>query len=149
MDNDTNAWLEQEYQEFERQFLALPAFWRAAAQTLRGTRLYSLFESFARTFPDHPSDVNTVFYLVESVSQIPVSQEVWLWCSHFEHQSLEDLRNLVTFMDEGMRVLSSDEDCARVEMLDSFRERIVLSFYFPRPDTVELLKARGVRGVAK
>jgi hypothetical protein len=146
MDDDVKRWLEEQYQEFESQFLSHLKFWRAPAETLRGTPLYDLFEVFTSTFPDHPSDINTVFYLIESVSVTPVHHSVWLWCSHFEHSTLGDLRDLVLYMDGAMRVLSTSEESGFVEILDGIGERIVLAFSFPPDNIVELIQARGVRG---
>ena len=65
MDNEINEWLEHEYSAFERQFFSHCRVWRLPVHVLKGTDLYRLFETFSRTFPDHPSDVNTVFYLIE------------------------------------------------------------------------------------
>jgi hypothetical protein len=70
---------------------------------------------------------------------------IWLWCSHFEHAFLEDLRNLGSFLQEALPLLSTTEDCAGVEMLDNIGEKIVLAFYSPPESTVELLKSRGAR----
>ncbi len=150
MHDEINDWLEQEYREFEGQAFAKGKVWRSPVHTLKGTHLYSLFESFAGTFPDHPSESNTVFYLTEfylteSADTTHRRQQVWLWCSHFEHAALEDLRNLVFFMDEAVRVLSTSDDLAWVEVLDNSRERVVLVFHDPQESAVELLKSRGVR----
>jgi hypothetical protein len=146
MDDDIKQWLEQEYEGFERQFFSSLKFWRVPVETLKGTHLYDLFDVFRTTFPDHPSDTNTVFYLTESVDQTPLSQSVVLWCSHFEHSALEDLRSLTSFMDDTLDVLSTSHESAFLNKLDGIGECIVLSFLCPNENTVKLLKARGTRG---
>jgi len=146
MDKELDDWLEQEYQKFESQFLTLGRFWRAPVHTLKETPLYDLFEKFKERFPDHPDDINTVFYLTESVNCIPIQHSVLLWCSHFEHSTLEDLRNLVSFMEEATPVLATTEDCSGVERLNDTGESVVLIFYMPPDNVVGLLKNLGARG---
>ena len=146
MDDDIKQWSQQEYEGFERQFFSNRKFWRVPVETLKGTHLYDLFDAFRTTFPDHPSDTNTVFYLTESVGQTPLSQTVLLWCSHFEHSALEDLRSLASFMDDTLNVLSTSQESAFLDRLDGIGESVVLSFLYPNEDTVKLLKARGTRG---
>ena len=147
MDDDIKQWLNGEYEGFERQFFCNVKFWRVPVETLKGTHLYDLFDVFRTTFPDHPSDTNTVFYLTESVDQLPAHQRVCLWCSHFEHAALEDLRSLVSFIDEALLVLSTNQESAFLDKLDGIGECIVLSFVNPNENTVELLKSRGTRVV--
>jgi len=127
MDNEINEWLEHEYSAFERQFFSHCRVWRLPVQVLKGTDLYRLFETFSRTFPDHPSDVNTVFYLIEPTKPDSVIQYLSLWCSHFEHSGLEDLRNLVSFLDDANHLLSRSPDSAGVSLLDCQREWVVLT----------------------
>jgi hypothetical protein len=146
MDDDIKHWLEGEYEGFERQFFSNDKFWRVPVGLLKGTRLYDLFDVFRTTFPDHPSDTNTVFYLTETMNLMPAHQSVCLWCSHFEHADLEDLRNLVSFMDEALRVFSTDQESAFLNKLDVIGECIILSFAHPNENTVELLKSLGTRG---
>lgn len=143
--DDVNNWLEQECLEFERRFFSPGKLWRSPVQALKGTELYGLFESFARFFPDHPSEINTVFYLTESVEGTRERHSVWLWCSHFEPAALEDLRNLVSFVDEASRLVSTSLDSAGVEVLDNIKEQLVLVFYTPRESMVDLLKGLGVQ----
>jgi hypothetical protein len=146
MEDDIKQWLQQEYEGFERQFFFNLKFWRVPIETLKGTQLYDLFDVFKTTFPDHPSDTNTVFYLTESVGQTPLSQTVLLWCSHFEHSALEDLRSLTSFMHDTLNVESTEPESAFLSKLDGIGECIVLSFLYPIENIVKLLKARGARG---
>jgi len=146
MEQNTNTCLEREYEDFERQFFFRARFWRAPAQALKGTHLYGLFESFARLFPEHPSEINTVFYLVESLNSTPRSYHVWLWCGDFGHFLIPDLRSLAAFMEEATRAVSGGGEAPRVETLDRLRKRILLTFFEPQQGIVELLKTRGVPG---
>jgi len=146
MEQNNQTWLEREYEDFERQFFFRARFWRAPAQALKGTHLYGVFESFARLFPEHPSEINTVLYLVESLNSTPPSYHVWLWCGDFEHYLVSDLRNLAVFMEEAGRAISTGSEGPRVETLDRLRKRILLTFFDPQQGTVELLKTRGVPG---
>jgi len=146
MQQNANTWLERQYEDFERQFFFRARFWRAPAQALKGTHLYALFESFAHLFPEHPSEINTVLYLVESLNSTPPTHHVWLWCGDFEHYHVPDLRNLATFMEEATRAVSAGGEAPRVETLDRLRKRILLTFFDPQQGIVELLKTRGVPG---
>jgi hypothetical protein len=136
MDDGIRQWLEGEYEGFERQFFSNVRFWRVPVGTLKGTHLYDLFDLFRSTFPDHPSDTNTVFYLTETVNLRPAHRRVCLWCSHFEHAALEDLRSLVSFMDEALRVFSTNQESAFLDKLDGIAECIMLSFVNPNEKTV-------------
>jgi hypothetical protein len=71
LQDDIKEWLEQQYGELERHYLPYPKVWRAPTRALKDTPLYALYETFAKAFPDHPSDINTVFYLIESETQRP------------------------------------------------------------------------------
>jgi hypothetical protein len=146
MEQNNPAWLEREYQDFERQFFFRARFWRAPAQALKGTHLYPVFEEFARLFPEHPLEINTVFYLVESLNSTPATHHVWFWCGDFEHYSVRDLRNLAKFMEDAALAISRGGGEPRVETLDRLRKRILLMFFDPQQGTVELLKTRGVPG---
>jgi len=138
------ALLEESYREFESQFLQRRQFWRAPASVMKGTVLFDIFSDFCKTFPDHPSDENTVFYLSEWENVSPTMIEVILWCYHFEHAGIEDVRNLVSFMDRTASVLSKWEDYCGIEMFDGISESVVISFGDPRKEIVDLLKSRGV-----
>jgi len=144
MDGEINEWVEKEYSAFEREFFPHCRVWRLPLHVLKGTPLYGLFETFSHTFPDHPSDTNTVFYLTEPTRVTPVTQQVYLWCSHFEHSALEDLCNLVSFLTEANNLISTSADSAAVSLLDSVKEQIVLVVYSVKEDVIALLKDRGL-----
>jgi hypothetical protein len=146
MEQNTNTWLEREYEDFERQFFFRARFWRVPVRALQGTHLFTLFEIFARLFPEHPSEINTVLYLVESLNSTPTSHQVWLWCGDFDHYLVPDLRNLAAFMEEAGRAISIGHEGPRVETLDHLRKRVLLTFFDPQPGVMELLKTRGVSG---
>jgi len=133
---------------FDARFLGRKRFWRAAFADLRDTSLYELFRRFSGIFPDHPSDSNTVLYLAEWTHVTPTIWEVLLWCDHFEHSAVEDVRRLVGFAESANAILATDEHGAGVELLDGVEDCVVLSFMDPRPEVKEALQRYGARGGA-
>lgn len=144
MDENMATSSEQDYSDFENKFLTNSSFWRAPFASLRETMLYRVFEDFAKQFPDHPSELNTVIYLTEPLAVTPPLPSIWLWCSHFEHFSLDDLRDLVSFMGAVRLSLGGPHSVAAVELLDSFGQELVLSFSFPKPEVSGLIRVLGM-----
>ncbi|NOS71511.1 MAG: hypothetical protein HOP33_16490 [Verrucomicrobia bacterium] len=139
---------EQEYVDFERSICIEHAFWRAPAHLLQGTPLFAVFERLCVTFPDHPDDHNTVFYLFDHTSVTPKMCSVLLRCSHFEHSSLNDLRALTEFLEFAADIITTDR-CALVELLDGCTEKLHVRFHGPRDEIISILRKHASRKAAK
>jgi hypothetical protein len=147
MPTEEEQYWEQEYAEFEDRFFSQKAFWRVPAHALKGTPLFAVFERLCATFPDHPGEHNTVFYLFEHRNISPKSYSVLLRCSHFEHTSLDDIRMLVEFLESAAAIITT-HSCALLEHLDGCAEKLHLRFYGPRDEIVTLLQSRSSRSTA-
>ena len=93
--------------------------------------------------PDHPHDHNTVFYLFDHVHVSPRMYSVLIRCSHFEHDSLDDLRALVDFLDFARRLIAP-EGPVSLESLGK-GEEVRIRFYEPVTDVVAELQKRQTR----
>jgi hypothetical protein len=144
MNSELQEYLEQEYSDFEGSNLGDQRFWRAPVSALRGTALFSLFDKLCASFPDHPSEHNTVFYLTESASG---TYSVLLTCTHFEHAALEDVRGLMDFLQQAASPIVRDGsiDLIALELLDSSAEKLHVRFYEPVQDIVTLLQQHATR----
>jgi hypothetical protein len=140
--DEDNYW-EQEYGEFEETHLKTETFWRAPAHFLQGTVLFGVFERFCAAFPDHPHARNTVFYLFSRGGALGYS--VLLRCTHFEHDSSEDLRALTEFMDLAQATIGKGGS-AILDMLSG--ETTHLKFSDAREEFITLLQQRSTRTVA-
>src|SRR5215831_6411700 len=131
--------LEQEYSEFEEGHFHDERFWRAPVSELKETNLFALFEQLCDLFPDHPSEYNTVFYLLESSSG---DQSVLLVCTHFEHGSLADVKGLMDLFERNAANLVRDGsiELIALDLLDHVGENLQVRFYDPVPDIVGPLK---------
>src|SRR2546429_287942 len=130
MTSEQQEYLEQEYSEFEERYFGDERFWRAPASALRGTILFVLFEELCISFPDHPTEYNTVFYLIESNSG---SHSVLLVCTHFEDASLSDVRRLTDFLERAASSIVRDgsTELVALELLDHAGEKFHVRFYDP------------------
>lgn len=137
-------YLEQEYSDFELRYLCGQRFWRVPASGLRETKLFSVLEQLCAEFPDHPSEYNTVFYLIESSS---TSFSVLLTCTHFEHASLADVRRLMDFLERTAPSIVCDGSVESValELLDGSAEQLHLRFHNPGHESVTLLQQHATR----
>ena len=142
-DLDKENYWEQEYGEFEETQLKTETFWRTPAHCLQGSALFGVFERFCTAFPDHPDDRNTVFYLFHRGGSL--GHVVLLRCTHFEHNSSEDLRALADFLSFAQREIGKG-DSGFLEMLGG--ETIHLEFHHPREENIALLQQRATRSVA-
>ena len=64
-------------------------------------KLYALFEEFSDLFPDHPTEDNTFLIFMLDEYEEEYGYEKWrvlVVCTHFEHNCIEDMVNLVRFM---------------------------------------------------
>lgn len=86
---------------------------------LKGTLPYSHVEQFAELLPDHPSDLRDVYYLLQSTSG---DYSILFVCSHFEHESSEDLPILAKFLHSAAVALTSSQG-GHIELLDGNGER--------------------------
>lgn len=129
-------YLEERYREFEEEYFRYKYFWRAPARALRNTVLFPVFQRFANSFPDHTGEDNTVFYLTEATNISPAFRSIVLMNDHFEHQSDEDLVELVSFIEYAKGVLNGGK-AAFLERLDACREEIILQFSDPRKELIE------------
>ena|ERR1051325_5288536 len=138
---ELREYLENEFAEFENDYLAGNIFWRAPVNTLVDTPLFELFQEFVALFPDHPNFHETVFYLLQSGSG---AYSILFRCPHFEHAWSDELPTLAKFIESTAKVLTSTE-CGEVELLDGNSEKLHIRFYDPRPHVIEILKARASR----
>jgi hypothetical protein len=144
MTPEQQEYLEQEYSDFEEVHLHGERFWRVPASELRDTVVFPLFEQLCASFPDHPSEYNTLFYLIESPSG---SQSVLLACTHFEHGSLADVRGLMDLCERHSAYIVRDGsiELIALELLDHSGEKLHIRFYDPVPDIVSLLQQHATR----
>jgi len=144
MTPELHDYLEQEYSEFEETHFPGERFWRAPVSVLKDTVLFSLFEQLCASFPDHPSEHNTLFYLLESPSG---SQSVLLVCTHFEHGSLAEVKELMDLFERRAACIVSDGliESIALELLDHSGEKLHIRFYDPLPDIVTLLQQHATR----
>jgi len=63
-------------------------------------KLYELFEKFVDLFSDHPDEDNTYLIFLYSGGRGRLSWRVFFVCTHFEHNSFEDVPLLVKFMSD-------------------------------------------------
>ncbi len=138
MSTEEQEYWEREYAEYEKAALRDEVFWRVPAYALQGSPLFSAFERFTQAFPDHPNDHNTVFYLLDHVRVSPRHYSVRFRCAHFEHDSLEDLRELTLYLTQAAGLISGTES-ATVELCG---EQLQVHFHFPNEGTVQLLQER-------
>jgi len=144
MTPELQEYLEQEYSEFEEAHLRGERFWRAPVSELKNTALFPLFEQLSDSFPDHPSEYNTLFYLIESSSG---NQSVLLVCTHFEHGSLADVRGLMDLFERHASHLVRDGsiELIALDLLDHTGEKLHVRFYDPVPEMAGLLKQHATR----
>ncbi len=147
MTSELQEYLEREYSEFEKRYFHDGRFWRAPVSALGGTVLFSLFEQFCASFPDHPSEHNTVFYLIESGSG---SYSVLLVCTHFEDASLADVRRLMDLFERAAPAIVRDGsiELIALELLDHPGEELRVRFYDPISDIIGLLQQHATRKAA-
>ena len=143
MTPELQEYLEKEYSDFEERYLRGQCFWRAPASVLRDTILYSVFEQLCASFPDHPSEHNTVFYLVSSSG----SHSVLLACTHFEHASLADVRGLMDLLERVAPSIVRDGsiELVALELLDNIAEKLHVRFHDPVHGIVSLLQQHATR----
>jgi hypothetical protein len=132
--------LEQEYRDFEEQHFRGESFWRTPLSTLKGTLLFPLFERFRASFPDHPTEDNTVFYLMRGPRSGGYS--VYFVCTHFEDTSPEDVRALADFLDEAASVIGR-ESGSSLDFLAG--ETVMACFYEPSETIVSLIQQYATR----
>jgi len=147
MPTDEEQHWEQEYAEFEECLAHSRPFWRTPAHLLRGTSMFSVFERLCTMFPDHPHDHNTVFYLFEHPGVSPRMYSVVLRCSHFEHDSADDVRALTEFLAFASASISTGAS-PHLELLDGCRETLHIRFYSPREEIVTLLQNKSSQTAA-
>ena len=147
MSPELHEYLEQEYSEFEAAHFQGERFWRAPVSELKGTVLFPVFEQLCASFPDHPSEHNTLFYLVESASG---AQSVLLVCTHFEHASIEDVRGLVDLFEQHAAFIVRDgsTELIALELLDHSGEELRVRFYEPVPEVACSLQEHATRASA-
>jgi len=141
MDSDLQEYLEQEFADFEKGHFHGERFWRVPLYTLRGTLLYTFFDEFSGLFPDHPSEHQDVFYLLQSPSGV---YSILFRCAHFEHVGSEDLPALARFIDSVAATLTSSRS-GDIELLDGNIEKLHIRFYFPHEHVVTLLQSHATR----
>ena len=141
---EQQEYLEREYSEFEKRCLSDQRFWRAPVFALTGTTLFGLFEQFSSSFPDHPSEYNTLFYLNQTERG---DYSILLVCTHFEHTSLTDVRALMDLLERAARSIVRDgsSELIALELLDLPREELRIRFYDPLNDIVSLLQQHATR----
>lgn len=144
MTTEIQKYLEQEYADFEKRHFHGERFWRAPLYTLKGTLLYTLFEEFSQSFPDHPNEHQDVFYLLQSASG---DYSILFRCAHFEHASSEDLPSLAKFIDSAATTLTSSRN-GNIELLDGNGEQLHIRFYSPHENIVTLLQRHASRAAA-
>jgi hypothetical protein len=144
MSPEAQEYLEREYSEFEEAHLRGECFWRAPVSELKDTALFPLFEQLVESFPDHPSEHSTLFYLIESSSG---NQTILVVCTHFEHGSLNDVRGLLDLFERHAAYLVRDGSVERIalDLLDHSREQLHVRLYDPTPEIVRILKQHATR----
>ena len=147
MTPELQEYLEQEYSEFEATYLRDKKFWRAPVSALNDTSLFSFFEQFCELFPDHASEHNTLFYLIEDSSG---GYSVLFVCTHFEHASLTEVRELMDFLERWAPSIVRDGRVERIalELLDNYGEKLHVRFYEPVQDIVTFLQQHATRTAA-
>lgn len=93
--------------------------------------------------PNHPHDENTVIYLLYFRPQMPPSYELLWTCSHFEHASNSDMKNLCKVLDRLATL--SEINSSNLELLDAFGERLIISVPEPRRTLWEHVKNCGAK----
>ena len=141
---DMEAFLEQEYRDFEERYFGGRSFFRAPSNVLVDTALYQVYRRFADLFPDHASDVNVVFYLLENRNVSPTMHTLRLICSHFEHVGAADLQKLSVFLVWAGTLLTGDDQSGSIDLLNADREKIILSFFGPTAEVVQVMESKGV-----
>jgi len=141
MTAELREYLENEFAEFENDYLAGNTFWRAPVNTLIDTPLFGVFQEFVTSFPDHPNFHETVFYLLQTSSD---AYSILFRCPHFEHAWSDELPTLAKFIESTAKVLTFSE-VGEVELLDGNGEKVHIRFYDPRPHVIEILQARASR----
>jgi hypothetical protein len=147
MHSEEEKYWEGKYVDFEKQFCRDHVFWRAPIHVLRDTPLFALFEQFIELFPDHPSDRNTVFYLLGkhlTFDVSPPSFSILFSCSHFEHGSLDDIQALAVFLQNAAATISPNRTPS-VELLDRYSEELHVCFHDPTNEIVTLLQKQPVQ----
>jgi hypothetical protein len=139
MTSELREYLEKEYADFEGRYLQGKRFWRAPVYTLKETILFSFFERFCELFPDHASEHNSLFYLVQDSSG---RHSVLFVCTHFEHASLTEVRDLMSFLEQSAPSFVRDgrAESIALELLNNYSEKLHIRFYDPLPGIVALLQ---------
>jgi hypothetical protein len=144
MTPEQEEYLEQEYSHFEETYLHGERFWRAPISALKDTALFLYFQLLCDLFPDHPSEYNTLFYLLESTSG---DHSVLMVCTHFEHGSLSDVKGLMDFFGRhaASLVCKGSIELIALELLDQRGEKLHVRFYNPVSGVIGLLKQHATR----
>ena len=147
METELQEYLENEYAEFEQRYLQGQRFWRVPVSALHDTSLFAFFEQFCALFPDHPSEHNTLFYLLEHST---IGHSVLFTCTHFEHGSLDEVRALMGLLERFASVFVRDGNVELIglELLDDYGEKLRIRFHDVNRDIVALLQQHSTRSAA-
>jgi hypothetical protein len=147
MTSELREYLDGEYTDFEKCYLQGQRFWRVPVYALKDTSLFSFFERFCELFPDHASEYNSLFYLIEERSS---GYSVLYVCTHFEHASLEDVRGLMGFLQHFAPsfVHNGRVESIRLELLDNYGEKLHIRFSNAIPSIIALLQKHSTRATA-
>jgi hypothetical protein len=151
MPTEEELYWEKEYNDYEARFGSNEVFWRTPAYALKGSPLFEVFERFCETFPDHPHEYNTVFYLFDYVSVSPKSYSILFRCAHFEHNTFDDLRALIDYLAfAATRITGSNNtDFVGLDLLDGYGEKLHITFDHPSNEIISILKKHSTRSATK
>lgn len=141
MTSELQEYLENEYGKFESTYLRGCHFWRVPVYALMDPPFHAIFQEFSSTFPDHPNEHNTVFYLIQSASN---DCSILFHCSHFEHTFSDELPALANFVESTARIVASSQG-GHIELLDGYGEKLIIRFYGAEDHIAALLRACATR----
>jgi hypothetical protein len=147
MTSEQQEYLDQECADFEKCYLQGQRFWRAPVYALKDTSLFSFFERFCELFPDHATEYNCLFYLI---GQSWGGYSVLYICTHFEHGSLDEVRELIDFLGQFAPSFVPDGriESISLELLDNYGEKLQVCFSKVIPSMIALLQERSTRATA-
>jgi hypothetical protein len=147
MSSERQEYLDRDYADFEECYLQGKRFWRAPVYALKETSLFSFFERFCKSFPDHATEYNSLFYVIaDSLG----GYSVLFVCTHFEHVSFSEVRELMDFLEQFAPSFVPDGRVEKIklELLDNYGEKLLVGFYDAIPSMIALLQEHSTHATA-
>ncbi len=140
---------EGKYKEFLEHRIVSNEYWYSSFDILRETTLYSVYLKFQELFTDHPTDTNTFVFLLQWLNISPKKYSLVIWCTHFECEDYESIQKLPIFMKYAFSALSNFDNQGSINKLDGNSEEIIIYIYEPKKEVIDLLKEKGIHGIAE